>query len=107
MKSFVALLLVSSWMMACGDGGSSADAAPDGTPGPDGTPLPDARPADLSCVGVEPPPVDVPDPLTIAGVTKSIGAGGSTPVGSVAVAGRNFADDAVVDSGTSGADGAY
>src|SRR5258706_14936121 len=78
-----------------------ADAAPpDAVPPIDATPPPDAHPADLSCVGMVPPTSVVPDPLIIAGITRSIGTGGASPVGSVAVEARK-ADDSVVASATS------
>jgi len=118
LATFVSLLLTA--LAACGGDGGSPDAAPlnpdativdaavpDATPLPDAVPPPDARPPDLSCVGMEPPVGVVPDPLTIAGHTRSIGASGSSPVAGAAVAVRTVSDDSVLDSNTSAADGAF
>jgi hypothetical protein len=116
--AFVAILLTA--LAACGDDGGSPDAAvvhpdaaiadaavADATPIPDAVPPPDAHPADLSCVGMEPPSVKVPDPLSIAGHTRSIGAGSPTPVAGATVEARLASDDSVLASATSASDGAY
>jgi hypothetical protein len=124
--AFVSLLLTAlvtalvTPLAACGgDGGSpdatpvQADAAiadaavPDATPTFDATPPADAHPPDLSCVNMEPPVGVVPDPLTIAGHTRSIGASGSSPVVGAAVEVRKGSDDSVLATDTSIANGVY
>jgi hypothetical protein len=121
--TFVSILLTGLALAACGDDASShpdaavvppADAAvvdaapiPDAVPTPDAVPPPDARPADLSCVGMEPPVGVVPDPLTIAGHTISISAGAPASVAGAAVEVRKVSDDSVLASATSAADGTY
>jgi hypothetical protein len=73
----------------------------------DATPPADARPADLSCVNLEPTVGVVPDPLTIAGHTRSIGASGSSAVAGAAVSIRKGSDDSELATTTSASDGAY
>ncbi len=108
-RVFHSFLLVAA--AGCGGGSGSPDAAPPPDP-PDARPIdaalpPDAHPPDLTCAGMDPPVLVVPDPLTIAGFTRSIGASGASPVAGVAVEARQVSDDSVVASDISRNDGAY